>query len=358
MFRHLIYVFLLSLIVNYTHASKEECAATFSKIKIQNIFRGTAKVIRPFYQKESEAIDLENKDATFFLKNPKILKEKFQGMEGYIAFADRFFDGDMNAGYLNFDIHGTRTISTYLMFLDLNWIPFIGTTGEFHQIASTLLDSDREIREEFKGVEGYIKFSDEYYYGGMDTAYVDASDVISSLTSAQKFNELGWSLFPGTTKKLNKIKSILFNSDGTFKERFKGVAGYVTFADEYYHGDMSRAHKYAHHAVDSLTSAHKFNELGWSLFPGTTKKLNKIKSILFNSDGTFKERFKGVAGYADFSDEYYYGNKKTAYLDVSYVINSLMGAHKFNELGWNSHSFEMMKKIPNFKRKSKKIKSF
>ena len=52
-------------------------------------------------------------------------------------------------------------------FESLNWKKFYGNTSQFESLKPKVLDEEGQLREEYVGMDGYIRFSEEHYKGSM-----------------------------------------------------------------------------------------------------------------------------------------------------------------------------------------------
>ena len=98
--------------------------------------------------------------------------------------------------------------------------------------------------------------------------------LMSALCKYQNVNfdsEIGWEAqFPGTTKKLEELSK-------NFRDpRYKGLGGYVAFANDHAGGDMQKGYQLMS-ALCKYQNVNFDSEIGWEAqFPGTTKELEEL----------------------------------------------------------------------------------
>ena len=259
---------------------------------------------------------------------PKILdqkeniKTKYLGREGYILFADKYYEGIMLRAYIN-----TSAVLDIKQKTERGWQAFHGTTKEFKELIRSILDSNGNIKTEFLGMEGYARFADRYYKGNMLRTFLN----ISAVLGKQKMKELGWRQFQKTTKDYKDLKYEIFkdeivDEEGKIKPKFLGVSGYVLFSDYAYNGNMNKA--YAN--ISTFLDKQKMQELEWQGFNGTTKEFRELRNKILDQKGHLKPKYLGMDGYVYLADRYYRGAMKKTYLNVSAVLDK----RKMKESGW------------------------
>ena len=126
-----------------------------------------------------------------------------------------------------------------------------------------------EIRPQDKAHSGYVKIAANMYLGSM----ADAHDALREALPKEDFRKLAWGpKFHGTVIEFQVAQSRDFT-------KFKGVDGYINFADKYYRGNMIRAHQNA--AALLFFQGNKFHKLKWGKkFKGNTTQFLMIQDIL------------------------------------------------------------------------------
>ena len=149
---------------------------------------------------------------------------EFIGLEGYIKYADRYYNANMNGAY-NGNMHRAYVnMSAVLSEKEKNQMGFgrqyHGTTKEFHEERLQLLINGRA-NPEFIGLEGYIKYADRYYNGQMLTVHLNMSAVLS----AKEKKQMGWGkAYQGTTKEFQQERRRLL-INGRANPEFIGPEG-------------------------------------------------------------------------------------------------------------------------------------
>ena len=260
------------------------------------------------------------------------VKKEYRNTEGYIRYADEFYGrGRKKLG----DMHKTyRNVSAVLSESEkknLNWQQYQGTIEDFQEERSRILDEKGNVKKEYQGVEGYVRYADEFYggerkeFGDMLKAYINVSAV---LNKSEKKN-LNWQQYQGTTKEFREERSRILDEEGKVKEEYRGVKGYVHYADEFYggkrkeFGDMFKAYK----NVSAVLNGLEKKSLSWQIYKGTTENFQEERSRVLDKKGNVKKEYQGVEGYIHYADEFYGGERKEfgdmlkAYINVSAVLS-------------------------------------
>jgi len=167
-------------------------------------------------------------------------------MEDYTRFGDKYYKGDMQKAYN-------------------------GSTENFREDKSRILDKEGKIKDKYKGMEGYALFADRYYEGDMFKAYKN----ISAVLKTRQMRSLGWrQTYWGNTKNFQEDKSRILDKSGDAKNEYKGMEGYALFADRYYEGDMFKAYKNISAVLGGFRQIRGLG-LGWQKYEGRTEQFRK-----------------------------------------------------------------------------------
>ena len=249
------------------------------------------------------------------------IKQQYIGKaEGYLLFADKYFDGKMQKTF-----HNVSAVLSRQEMEQLGWQQFHGSTEEFRQLRGKPFNPDGSIKQQYIGqAEGYPLFADEYFDGKMQQTFQNVSAVLSK----KEMELLGWQQFHGSTEEFRQLRSKLFNPDGSIKQQYIGQAeGYPLFADEYFDGKMNKSFQ----NVSAVLSKQEMEQLGWQQFQGITEKFRQLRGKLFNPDGSIKQQYIGQAeGYPLFADEYFDGKMQQTFINVSAALSS----QEMKRLGW------------------------
>ena len=243
-------------------------------------------------------------------------REKYTGMEGYVLFADQYFEGEMQKTYMN-----VSAVLAKSKMDQLKWRQFQGTTEEFSELKRKLFNKG-EPREKYTGMEGYVLFADQYFEGEMQKTYINVSAVLAK----SKMDQLDWQGFQGTTKRFSELRDNLLNEGGELKKEFTGMEGYVSFAAQYFEGNMQKTYI----NVSAVLAKSKMDQLKWRQFQGTTKRFSELRGNLLNEEGEPREKYTGMEGYVRFADQNFEGDMLKTYINVSAVLG---GAEAMQELG-------------------------
>ena len=269
------------------------------------------------------------------------LREEYVGMEGCALFAGEYYEGNMSKAFLSVSAKLGK-----IQFKDLEWQHFHGHASDFESLRSGILDKKGRLKRKYMGMEGYARFSREYYEGDMSKAFINAS---AALNKAQ-FRELGWQQFQGGVSEFESLRSrivddwflwilmgahptvrqMILNERGGLRVEYMGAEGYIRFSRKYYKGDMYKAFT----NVSALLSKEEFKKLDWQRFNGHVSEFRTLRSRILDKTGYLKERYRGrgMEGYAHFAETYYEGDMFKAFQDVSAVLDK----EQFKELGWQS----------------------
>ena len=254
--------------------------------------------------------------------------EKYKGMDGYAKFAKEHFEGNMQKAYRNVSAvlgGGSRLMK------QLDWQAYLGSVSEFNKLREKVLNEDGSIREEYKGSDGYAMFAEKYFEGDMKKAYINVSAVLGGGSRLMK--QLDWQQYQGSVSDFNKLREKVLNEDGSIREEYKGSDGYALFAEEYFKGDMQKAYINVSAVLGGGSSLMK--QLDWQAYHGQVSDFNKIREKVLNEDGSIREEYKGMDGYAKFAKEHFEGDMQKAYKNVSAVLRG--GSSLMKQLDWQAY---------------------
>ena len=251
--------------------------------------------------------------------------EEYKGSDGYVNFAKKYFEGDMEKAYQNVSAvlgGGSRLMK------QLDWQGYLGLVSEFNKLRDKILNEDGSIKEEYKGMLGYVQFAEEYFNGNMQKAYKNVSVVLGGGSRLTK--QLVWQQYQGQVSDFNKIREKILNEDGSIREEYKGSDSYVSFAEKYFAGDMKKA--YINVSAVLGGGSRLMKQLDWQQYQGQVSDFNKLREKVLNEDGSIREEYKGSDGYVLFAEKYFGGDMKKAYQNVSAVLGG--GSRLMKQLAW------------------------
>ena len=267
-----------------------------------------------------------NKLREKILNEDGLIKEEYKGSDGYVLFAEKYFEADMLKAYLNVSAvlgGGSRLMK------QLDWQQYQGQVSDFNKIREKILNEDGSIREEYKGSDGYVLFVEKYFNGNMQKAYINVSSVLGGGSRLMK--QLDWQQYQGQVSDFNKLREKVLNEDGSIREEYKGSDGYASFSKKYFEGNMEKAYKNVSAVLGGIREMRRLN-IGWKQFKGTVDQFKDLKK-LFESNK--REELKGEKGQLRVAREIFKGNKIKAYDMVSALREYLLGrAETFDELDW------------------------
>ena len=274
------------------------------------------------------------------------VKKEYQGLIGYARYADEFYIGDMKKAYINVSAVFSESEKK-----NLNWQAYQGNTKEFREERFQILDETGNVKKEYQGPFGYVRYSDEFYIGDMKKAYENVSAVLSE----SEKRSLNWQQYHGNTKEFRKERSQILDEKGNVKKEYQGLIGYARYADAFYGGERKESGnmKKAYINVSAVFSESEKKNLNWQSYQGSTKEFREERFQILDETGNVKKEYQGPKGYVRYSDEFYIGDMKKAYENVSTVLSK----EDMQYLGWkqfkgdtsqfhslfeffNNHSFE------------------
>ena len=254
------------------------------------------------------------------------IKEEYKGSDGYVLFAEKYFEDDMLKAYINVSVvlgGGSRLMK------QLDWQQYQGQVSDFNKLREKVLNEDGSIREEYKGSDGYVKFAEEYFEGNMQKAYKNVSAVLGGGSRLMK--QLSWQGYLGQVSDFNELREKILKEDGSIREEYKGSDGYANFAKKYFEGNMKKAYQNVSAVLGGVLEMRRLN-IGWKQFQGTVDQFKDLKKLFESIE---REELKGEKGQLRVAREIFKGNKIKAYDMVSALREELLeSAEAFDELDW------------------------
>ena len=315
----------------YANFTKEYFEGNMQKayINVSAVLGGGSRLMKQLdWQAYHGQVSDFNKIRDKILNKDGSIKEEYKGSDGYVNFAKKYFEGDMQNAYLN--VSAVLRGGSKLM-KQLDWQQYQGQVSDFNKLRKKILNEDGSIKEEYKGMDGYAKFSKEHFEGNMQKAYVNVSAVLGGGSRLMK--QLDWQSYRGQVSDFNKIREKILNEDGSIREEYKGRDGYVKFVEEYFEGDMLKA--YVNVSAVLGGGSRLMKQLDWQAYQGQVSDFNKIREKVLNEDGLIREEYKGSDGYASFAEKYFEGDMQKAYINVSAVLGG--GSRLMKQLDWKKY---------------------
>ena len=247
------------------------------------------------------------------------LKGEYRDMKSYVAFADKYYQGNMTKTF-----HNVSAVSETRERNRLGWQQFQGKTEDFFELRGKLLNDSGEPKKEYSGIKGYAVFADKHFQGEMQKTFYNVSAVLGG---KKEMNRLGWQQFQGKTEDFFELRNKLLKESGELKEEYIGIKGYAVFADKHFQGEMQKTF----HNVSVVLTKREMNRLGWQQFQGKTEDFFELRNKLLKESGELKEEYIGIKGYAVFADKHFQGEMQKTFHNVSAVLG---GKKEMNRLGW------------------------
>ena len=254
--------------------------------------------------------------------------EKHKGSDGYVLFAEKYFEGDMLKTYINVSAvlgGGSRLMK------QLDWQAYLGQVSDFNELRDKILNEDGSIKEEYKGSDGYALFAEKYFEADMLKAHLNVSAVLGGGSRLMK--QLDWQQYHGQVSDFNKLREKVLNEDGSIREEYKGSDGYALFAEKYFEADMLKA--YLNVSAVLGGGSRLMKQLDWQAYQGQVSDFNKLRDKILNKDGSIREEYKGSDGYALFAEKYFEADMLKAYQNVSVVLGG--ASRLMKQLDWQQY---------------------
>lgn len=263
-----------------------------------------------------------------------LVKNEFNGLRGYIAYSNNFYDGYLSKAY---------DALTYALSRDeiqqLNWGKKQNTTSyklekqinerqkeaknnKESVLISSILTSSRpeikitplavknrilnkiqqinspdNIKSQYLGSSGFELYANEFHSGSLTKAFIEVQQNLSPLI----WRSLGWhemaiekTFISEERIKITKLDRInlLVNEVGVPRKEYQGTDGYIKYSLDFFDGDM----KLAYDEVKILLNDQWFSQLEWgSQFKGSTAQHNKVRNILTsNTDRIDLQKWYGI----------------------------------------------------------------
>ena len=298
-------------------------------INVSSVLGGGSRLMKQLdWQAYQGQVSDFNKIREKVLNEDGSIREEYKGSDGYVLFAEKYFEGDMLKAYLNVSAvlgGGSRLMK------QLDWQQYHGQVSDFNKIREKVLNEDGSIREEYKGSDGYALFAEKYFEGDMEKAYKNVSAVLGGGSRLMK--QLDWQVYQGQVSDFNKLREKVLNEDGSIREEYKGSDGYALFAEKYFEGDMQKAYKNVSAVLGGGSRLMK--QLDWQGYHGQVSGFNKLREKILNENGLIREEYKGRDGYALFAEKYFEGDMEKAYKNVSAVLGG--ASRLMKQLDWQAY---------------------
>ena len=315
----------------YANFAKEHFEGDMQKAyrNVSAVLGGGSRLMKQLdWQAYLGSVSEFNKLREKILNEDGSIREEYKGSDGYVLFAEKYFEGDMLKAYINVSAvlgGGSRLMK------QLDWQAYLGSVSEFNKLREKVLNEDGSIREEYKGSDGYAMFAEKYFEGDMKKAYINVSAVLGGGSRLMK--QLDWQQYLGSVSDFNKLRDKILNEDGSIREEYKGSDGYAMFAEKYFEGDMKKA--YINVSAVLGGGSRLMKQLDWQQYLGSVSDFNKLREKVLNEDGSIREEYKGSDGYVMFAEKYFEGNMEKAYINVSAVLGG--GSRLMKQLDWQGY---------------------
>ena len=258
----------------------------FLKLNWQT-FQGTAR----------EYIELRSK----ILNETGEIKQEFIGREGYARFAEKHSKSNMKKAFVN-----VSAVLDKDLFLKLNWQTFRGTASEYRELRSKILNEKGEIKQEFAGGEGYVRFAEKHFKTNMTKTFIN----VSAILDKSLFLKLNWQKFEGMSSEYRELRSKILNERGEIKQEFVGIEGHARFAKQYTHSRLLKAFKH----LSAILEKTLFKKLEWKFIRGTADQFYKLREDFIEN---YPQLYEGLENQKRVADKIFKGDTKIVYGNMS-----------------------------------------
>ncbi len=250
------------------------------------------------------------------------IQKTYGGLDGYMLFADDHFNGQMQAAY--------QTLSALMKTGEeglkvMNWAGcIICDTAKTKELQKAMVSG--EIQKAYGGLDGYMRFADDYFNGQMQSAYKTLSALMKPGDEGLKVMNWPGQIY-GDTDKMRALQKAI--EDGELQKMYGGLDGYMSFANDYFNGQMGSAYQ-------TLSALMKTGDEGLKVmdWPGyitcDTTKLKELQKAMVA--GEIQKTYGGLDGYMLFADDHFNGQMQAAYQTLSALMKT--GDEGLNVMNW------------------------
>ena len=252
--------------LNWTPARESSLQST---VQIQDQMFGNSKALN-WHLSKWTAEQAEQK-LNSFLDSDGRLKAQYISDTGYELYAIEWTNGHLGEAFK------LSLLLPSSMRHQLHWYEYDGSIEDRKR--------DRKWIQNNEGMPGLLELARLYYEGHLRKAY---QNVLSFFKGDKKalYEKTGYLPFDGPFESggkniipfYEKDKETLIRQNGTLHPHYKGMDGYVRFANEHYKGDMHKAFENVKAVLEG-----RFSKMEWTLFPGSTTEFKAIKQHI-NTD--------------------------------------------------------------------------
>ena len=271
-------------------------------------------------------------------------KAKYLGMDGYRRYAVDHHGRDMQKAFENVLAVLDRTV-----FKELGWQRYEGFLEQMQKERKQILDADGEPKTKYLGMDGYIKYTEDYYKEEQkigDEIYYKrdmsrAFQNVLAVLGQTVINRLSWKRYNGFYEQAQKEREQILDATGQPKMEYLDIDGYSRYAIDYHAGDMHQAFQDVLAVLDRTV----FKRLGWRQYRGSFKQMLKERGQILTVTGRPKSEYLGMDGHIKYAEDYYKkkmkvgdevyytGDMQQAYENVLVVLGQIV----FETLGWQQH---------------------
>ena len=259
-------------------------------------------------------------------------KKEYIGMDGYIRYTEDYYKAEKKIGdevyyYGNMGkaFENVLTVLGWAGIKELGWRRYHGSSEQMKREREQILDKDGELKAEYIGMEGCIRYATDHYEEDMQQAYSRVSDTLEKTKS----KKLKWIFYKGTTEEFQEEREQILDKNGQLKAEYIGLDGYSKYTIMYY----KERPKIAYENVRAVLGPAVFEGLGWRQYHSPLEQIQKARDQLLDEDGEPKEEYIGLKGCGRYAKDYYEGSMQKAFEDVKRTLLP----DEFEKLRWRMY---------------------
>ena len=258
-------------------------------------------------------------------------KTEYLGMDGYIAYAEDYHEGDMDKAFQEILVSLDRVVIKRR----LKWRRYNGFYEQMQTEGEQILDEEGSLIAEYLGMAGYVKYAEDYHKGDMERAYGN----ISAILDKTSMEELGWKKYHGFPEGFQTERSRILDEKGEFKAEYIGMDGYIKYTEDYYREEIKIGNEvyykgYIFKAYDNVLAVFGHTviqeKLKWKKYYDSVEQIKTERDQILSENRELRDEYCSIYGCASYAKKYHGGDMRQAYESVLMAL----GRIEFKELNW------------------------
>ena len=175
---------------------------------------------------------------------------QYRGREGCLLFALKSPNNITSMAYIYNMVSGALGPDRFKF---LGRQAFKGKTEDFRSLRDKILDSEGNVRKEYRGRDGQALFADRHYNGDMFRTYGNVSAVLGGKDAVKEFGLEEWKSFQGSSDQYRQLVRLFRETAASYASvagaglsegtPFYGDEGQKTIAEMFFKGNKRKAYK-------------------------------------------------------------------------------------------------------------------